>query len=73
MALIGHGNGADLYDCGMGDCGCSGGMGALDMASIENLIPGQTFGINNTYLVGGALLAFLVLPMLMGGGRRRRR
>jgi len=47
-------------------------MGALDLASVENLIPGQTFGISNTYLVGGALAAFLVLPMFMGGGRRRR-
>jgi hypothetical protein len=64
---------ADGYPCageGMG-CGCAscgGGMGALDLAS---LIPGSTFGISNTYLVGGALLA-VILFSSMGGGRRRR-
>jgi hypothetical protein len=79
MALIGHGNGAELDDCGTGmGCGCGGscggcGMGAFDLASIENLIPGQTFGVKNAYLVGGVIAAFLILPMLMGGTSRRRR
>jgi len=76
MALIGHGNGAELDDCGdgMGCCsGCSGGMGAFDLASIQNLIPGQTFGISNTYLVGGALVTFLILQLLEGRLRRKER
>lgn len=71
--LIGHGNRASL-GCGSG-CACAdcGGMGAFDLAAVENLIPGESFGIKNTYLVGGAIAAFLILPMLLGGGRRRKR
>ncbi len=58
--------------CGAGmGCGCAscgGGMGALDLAT---LIPGSTFGISNTYLVGGALLAVILFSNMSGGRRRR--
>jgi hypothetical protein len=62
---------ADSSSCGMG-CGCSscGGMGALDMSSITNMIPGTTFGISNTYLAIGAVLAVVAFSSM--GGRRRR-
>ncbi len=54
---------------GMG-CGCAScGMGALDLSS---LIPGTTFGISNTYLAGGAVLALILFSSMGGGGRRRR-
>ena len=69
MALIGHGNGADMpCGAGMGCCDACG-MGAFDMASIQNLIPGTTFGISNTYLVAGAIVAYL----LFAGSKRGRR
>ncbi len=63
---------ADSCGGGMG-CGCAScnGMGALDMTNLENLIPGTTFGINNTYLAAGVLVA--VLFFSMGGKRGRRR
>lgn len=58
--------GGEGMGCGCASCG--GGMGDLDLTT---LIPGSTFGISNTYLVGGAILAVIVFSS-MGGGRRRR-
>ena len=52
----------DAGDCGgPGACDCAdcSGMGDFDMSTIQNLIPGQTFGIPNTYLVAGGLLLLL--------------
>ncbi len=54
---------------GCGCASCGGGMGAIDFA---NLIPGSTFGISNTYLAGGVVLALIVFSSMSGGGRRRR-
>jgi hypothetical protein len=76
MALIGHGNGAELDagDCGMG-CGCSGGMGALEIPAWAMTLPaplnGQVAGIPTVYLAGGLLAVFFILPMI--GGRKGRR
>lgn len=59
-------------DCGgLAGCGCAGcaGMGAFDMASLEGLIPGSTFGIANTYLALGAVLALVVFSASRRGRR----
>lgn len=69
--LSGCGCGHRMTAPGLGGCGCrmsAPGLGAFD---ISTLIPGETFGINNTYLVGGVLAAILILPMMSGGRRRR--
>ena len=51
---------------GYGSCESCGGMGAFDMSSIQHLIPGTTFGISNTYLVAGGLLAFFLFSQKRG-------
>lgn len=73
MALIAHGNGTMECECG-GSCDACGGMGALMVGGtdLETLIPGQTFGISNTYLAAGLVAAVLLFGMA-GGGRRGRR
>ena len=64
---------SDSEDCGGGiGCGCRscGGVGAFDLSTMADMIPGTTFGIPNTYLAIGAVLALFAYSSM--GGRRRR-
>lgn len=80
MALIGHGNGADL-DCGS-TCGCGGSCGACGMgglgdtiipqASLPSFLQGAAYipGVPTLYLAGGLALAFLFFRSSTARGRR---
>jgi hypothetical protein len=52
------------------------GMGSLDTSSLEafqqSLMNGKSFGVSNLALVGIGVGALVLLPMLTGGGGRRR-